>query len=106
MMRWFTSLLRRRKDRLTGYRTIVYSLSGAPLIVHDSLPDSDWSIPTPKETESELVHCFFNAEEFSKDDSELMGSEWLDINPATGLPMLPWGMDSQGNPYGADWGED
>ena len=81
-------------------------MGGAPLIVHDSLPDSDWSIPRPKETESELVHCSFNAEEFSKDGSDLMGSEWLDINPATGLPMLPWGMDSQGNPYGADWDED
>lgn len=106
MFRWFSRLLRRKKDQLSRYRTIVYSLDGVPRIIHDSLPDSDWKIPTPKETESDLVHCSLNTEEFSEGDYEFMGSGWLDINPATGLPMLPWGMDSQGNPYGANFGGD
>ena len=102
MIKWLSLLLHGKKDQFSGCRTIVYSLNGMPTTVHDSLPDLNlMNNTTREEIEFGLFDCFRNSDDFMGDDLELVGSQWLSMNPATGWPMLSYGLDIHGNLYGA-----
>jgi len=120
-VRWFTMLLgSKRKNSYGGYRTIVYLPSGEPVVVHDSLPFFESCVRPAREVGStDISPSPLDSETYSLGSHCSAGQAWMEMNPASGLPMLPWGLDIGGSPYGLgdlsdpwsvanelDWGDD
>ncbi|UIP31120.1 hypothetical protein [Stutzerimonas kunmingensis] len=86
-----------------GYKTIIYPISGQPLVIHDSLYDGQIASDAQLSELSE----FWKIDEQDFDALNTADLHNLDlgfpsrkVNPCTGLPMLDDAIDVAGNIYG------